>query len=217
MRFRRHRRGRKFREPMFWSRGCSSNSMGHGASYTAPDCDLSKVLSVDQLAVGDPEFAGQDDRYTPQRILWPTEFRLDSTSIASTRSIWWWCAVVMCDTALLGPIVTTPLVLGEILSGGSSNFPSAFDVLDFKQWMWTNQNTGGTNFPALSGNAYAPSNEHGPKDFDVRTKRKLQTSQCIAALWGTDLFPSGDSLPSATGWTLNWRMVRSTLYRRTPR
>lgn len=210
MRFRRRSRGVvRRREPTFWVRGCSSATFGQAAAYTSPDCGDSRILAVDELMVGNPDFGSEDKRYTEVGLrIEPTLF-VEASSLSGTdMALWLWGIAVKCDIGMLAALLTNAAKLSEILFGQSATVPNAMDVLGIWTWTWNNQEP---TFGGFSGHF------SGPTSLSIRAKRKLEASECIAMLWGCDMMPSGATLPSATHFTVNQRLIVSRLYKRTMR
>lgn len=216
MRFRRHSSRRRFRRPTFWVRSCFQNSALVAAAHTSAGCDDWPVISIDELAPGNPEFGGEDRKYTVRRVRVVGQIDWSVSGISSVRGFTLVCVVVQCDIALIGPLIGPPsgVQLGNVLLGGSVQAPSAMDVLQIHTWGF---NTGQGISDSLSNGSIVSGSFNHHADIDVQVARRLESSECIAALWFLDENEAGRALPSASSFQASWTMIKSALYSESPK
>jgi len=80
-RFRRH--SRRPRRPVFWIRACFENSMLVQAAHTSVSCDQQPVLSIDEIAPGNPEFSGEDRKYTVRDIRLEGQIQMTTNALST--------------------------------------------------------------------------------------------------------------------------------------
>lgn len=198
------RRRSRSKEPLFWVRNVFSNTLTIGGGVGTTHMQSSTVQNVDQLAVGAVTFSGIDESYTARRIRWPVFMSLTQTSMATAHRVIPWICLVKTSTSALTNLVGESLL--SIMQGGSTNIPSALDVMAFEGWNWET-NAGTTDPGFVFGPEFRLWNQ-----FDVKVARRLQADECVAALSGIANIdgptPAGSSIQVSIDW------VVSTLYSR---
>lgn len=215
MRFRRHRGLRRSREPLYWSRSAVCSAFGHAASYTSPtNCEGSTVLQVEELINGSFLDVGSVDAgLSTRRLKYNNQLSWTMTSLSTPHRFYIWCVIAKTSQNLISGYATTPATLGDLLNGGGGNFTSSLDILAFESTIVSTAEflAGNNSMFGVEGGSFW-TDPHGKFNFDIKSKRRLQSDETIAAFWGTDLVEAVTSLPSASSWTVNKFTVFSRLY-----
>lgn len=179
------------------------------AAHTSVSCDQQPVLSIDEIAPGNPEFSGEDRKYTVRDIRLEGQIQMTTNALSTGHMFHMWALVVKMNIGLINGIGGAKF--GDLISGGGPVSPNSMDVVAHKRWAWD------TAQDLSSSNANFGFQHAFDVTWDIRVARRLDAEDCIAILWGMDEMPITQSLPSATNFSANWLFTRSVLYAESPR